>query len=244
MMRMQRRIFNTLRPLSLLLIVSASLTSLEAAVPSHAQQPGMATVTPEQRTAALTGAKSVVRKMSQAKSLKDFANILSNRSAGATGVMMTGIVGMAIGFGDTPGAKSPSGMPHAQMKSEYDALIKHWGLSKSGPGMAPGSSPSALPPAVAQNGRGFLSDIATFMNKIGPDSHSMGAQDAISEHNVVYTVLSPARVRLTMKPKPGQHPTPPVEAVKEDGQWRIDMGDINTMMAHQGSAIPAHPTTP
>ena len=106
-------------------------------------------------------------------------------------------------------------------------------MSEKDPVPAAGAPPTFLPPAVAKDGRGFLAGVAAFMARIGPEHpRPSGTRTGPSAQDFTYTVLSPTRVRLTMKPGATSRPMPPAEAVLEDGQWRLDLGDLKTLSSH------------
>lgn len=241
------------RPLPLLLIVTTGLTSVGMIVggpvaPCSAQ--GKAPpITPAQRAAALAGAQGLVGRMARPRSLAGMADLLTNRSAGDMGVMLTGLMGIglsdAIPGSRSPGGHSPSGLTSAHVGSDYGALLKRWGLSEKGAMRAGGTPPGALPPAVAGNGRRFLADVTALMERISPGKgRPPGAMGGVSARDVTYTVLSPTRVRLTVPPRLGQQPMPPVEAVQEEGQWRLDLGDVRNMLrrAPGPATMPSSPT--
>jgi hypothetical protein len=227
---------------AVLLMALLPVSSLVLApLPCRAQAAGdvpAAVITPDQRAAALAGAQGVVGKLGQVRSFTGFADVLTNRSAGALGLFLTAIAGMAVSFGDMPGAKTTSGISPAQMKADYDALLARYDLSEDK--MA--SDKTTLPPAVLQHGRQFLVDIGTFLDKTGSKSDtSFHGNEAPQVNDLTYTVLSPTQVHMTMKPKPGRKVQPPFDAVLEDGQWRLDLGDIKKMFT--STAGPPDDTT-
>ena len=225
-----RRLGNA-RPLFLLLLVTTGLLPIASNLPSRAQK-AKAAVTPAQRAAAVAGAQGAVRKMAQVKTIPQAADLLTNKSAATMGALFTLIAGMAVSFPPAPGANHAPGTSPAKLQRDLSALMARWGIRENNQGKVEGKNGADLPPLVVKNGRRYLVDIGTFMDKVDPKHKtSFRSTLARSVSDFTYTVLSPTRVRLTSK-RAGKPQTPaeamsePTAAVFEDGRWRLDMGDM------------------
>lgn len=185
----------------------------------------------------IQGAREALTRAHGAKNLGELNNSLTNESAAGIGFGLVFVESMMSGMATTmtdaltPKGAKPKGMARqeaaeAAFQNKVEALLKRYSLDEKAP--KGGDKSDTLPPSLIIRGHQFLADAlalsddfekshASSKNK-GTLGSQISGSDLPAPEACDFHVLSPSHVQIV----PHDDPKSPIDAMLEDGQWRID----------------------
>jgi hypothetical protein len=162
---------------------------------------------------AVAGARAVVRRMGQARTIAQMAPCLTNESAAMMGTMIA--IGQMMQYSLAPGTGASARQKAEQ--AQFETLIRRYGLDK-----AQNKGPESKEwKRFAAQGRRFLIDLDRLQARSGKASQRTQTRRPVPSADALrYTVLSPTRVALR---DPRRTKSPPMEARLEEGKWRLHL---------------------
>lgn len=193
-------------------------------------------VAPKASADPVEGAKDLVNRMNKVQKPGELADLMTNESAAATGLMFTLVVGMAVAM------SSLDPKADKTIAKDFEAMMKRYELSESGPA----SAARQLPPKLVQNGRRFMVDVAGFIERLDKTAPSGNGKTGLNINKKMKDIstlkfekVSDTRVKIL---EPGKTEVE-AEAVLEDGQWRLSlptiMKELQKGLSSGGTAAPA-----
>jgi hypothetical protein len=160
----------------------------------------------------VTGAKSVVQKAIAVKTPSEMPELMSNETAGAIASILVMELSSRAEQESAKGSK-------AVVKPKLDQFLQKYGIKQP--------KLTAPPPDLSAKGREVFKDAVALTMDLdkatGKTTMSKSSLDMPkSPDEAKYEVVSPTRVKVTMKSEMGDK----AEAIFEDGQWRLHIPDF------------------
>ena len=167
-------------------------------------------------SAAITGAKQAVRRLTEAQDIDEFAEALTNDSAATMSLRLMRTAGKIVSASDDPA-----------VHRDFSDLAGRFGLPRN-----PMQNPERLQP-LRRKGRSFLAALAKLLEKHAPNQgegkplpfNARQRQAALARDALTFTEIDAERVGVVQA---GQ--TEGVEARFEDGRWRMHLVDFDKVI--------------